>query len=51
MLGEMAGVVIAFVLGAVAFFLKAFADRVEDPDDGEPVSLAIRAANEDEKNG
>jgi hypothetical protein len=51
MFGEMAGIVIAFVLGSVAFLLRGMAERVEDPDDGEPVGLAISEANENEKTG
>jgi hypothetical protein len=49
MLGEMAGIFLAFVLGLLAFLLRGMAERVEDHDDGEPVGLAIGAAKENEK--
>jgi len=49
MLGEMAGIFLGLVLGVFAVVLKGMAEHAEHPDDGNPVSLAIGAANENEK--
>jgi hypothetical protein len=38
---EMEGLFLAAVLGLVAILFKAAADRVEDPNINEPVSLAL----------
>jgi len=48
LLGEMAGIVLALVLGLIAVLLKGIAQRKEDHD-GEPTSLAIGAGNRGEK--
>jgi hypothetical protein len=49
MLGEMAGIGLAAVLGVIAVLLRGFAERLEDHDDGQSISLAIGAAKENEK--
>ena len=49
MFGEAVGLVFALVLGMIAVFLKALAERIEDHDDGELVSLAIGDVKEHEK--
>ena len=49
MLGEMMGIVLALVLGLIAVFLKGIAQRIEDQDNGESLSLAIDAGNEGDK--
>ena len=48
-LGEMVGLVLAGVLGLVAVLLRGFAQRIEDHDDGEPVSLEISEPSENVK--
>ena len=47
--GEGVGLVFALIIGMIAVFLKAFAERIEDDDDGEPVSLGIGAGKENDK--
>ncbi len=47
--GEGVGLVAALILCMIALFLKAFGERIEDRDDGEPVSLSIGAAKENEQ--
>jgi hypothetical protein len=49
MSGEMIGILLAAILGLIAVLLKGLAERVEDHDDGEPVSLAISDGKEDDK--
>jgi RecB family exonuclease len=39
--GEMAGILLAISLGLIAFSLRGLAERIEDHDDGEPVSLEL----------
>lgn len=49
MFGEGVGLVFALVFGLIAVFLKAFAERIEDHDDGEPVSIGIGVAKENDR--
>jgi len=49
MFGEMTGIFLAAVLGLIAVLLKGLAERVEDHDNGEPVSLAISDGKKDDE--
>ena len=48
MLGELVGIGLAVVLGVIAVLLKGLAERIEDHDDGQPISLAISTTKESE---
>ena len=46
--GEMVGLVLAAALGLIAILLRGFAERLEDHDDGQPVTLAIGTAKDND---